>query len=141
MVLILIQWVSKPYNFAFQTADSGLYRDVWSKIKAYPDNLVNDPLQGAFKAQKQNFIYITEVTAILQYRIWSLWLLYFHRTQILISTSLCQAFLILFINRSSVRIAGNICNNYWDSLLWFSSSQRNFLSQKFSFHSTKGLAI
>ena len=53
--------MAKLYNFPFQTADSGLYRDVWSKIKAYPDNLVLDPLLGVQKAQKQNFIYITEV--------------------------------------------------------------------------------
>ena len=75
--------------FAFQTADSGLYRDVWLKIKEYPDNLVSDPLQGALKAQKQNFIYITEV----QCRIWSVWLFHFHHMQILFLHITCKSYL------------------------------------------------
>ena len=44
-----------------QAADSGYYHQVWKKISADPGNTVAEVIDGAKKAQEENFIYITEV--------------------------------------------------------------------------------
>ena len=44
-----------------QTAESGYYHQVWKKINAEPSNIVTEAIDGAKKAQEENYIYITEV--------------------------------------------------------------------------------